>query len=398
METHGYRSGHKKLERKLGSYGNNYHQPPQRRLSGGCGGSNAGPRGGSGHGNKQHGDLAKRYTGASLVKAPKDGVSELQKRALDLTGAPLINYNSYDSHHIKEKVYRTQSATCHLTDRHDSCAAADSNVTLAQLQQQMLFLRQLQAAHQQQQQQHLTQFPRYDVYDSGHGSLDGSSCGGSDHDLRSASAGSAEAEGASSSGGLRGGELQCQAIHKRPLEAANSMPILTIQPDCHDEDLDFGDVEIEVEDERKYLPTDLFIDQHDKLCSTKSHNGNWTTGKWEDESGSCHASNVASANGSMAVRKTTSLNPEGFNLFSDQLDLLSSVRSNWNKNSSCGSSEDGASGSTGFEDSSLGSTGFEDTALGSTGFESGFEDKQKDFESAMENLTQEMGSILLRKI
>ena len=27
METHGYRSGHKKLERKLGSYGNNYHQP-----------------------------------------------------------------------------------------------------------------------------------------------------------------------------------------------------------------------------------------------------------------------------------------------------------------------------------------------------------------------------------
>ena len=138
---------------------------PQRRLSGGCGGSNAGPRGGSGHGNKQHGDLAKRYTGASLVKAPKDGVSELQKRALDLTGAPLINYNSYDSHHIKEKVYRTQSATCHLTDRHDSCAA-DSNVTLAQLQQQMLFLRQLQAAHQQQQ-QHLTQFPRYDVYDSG---------------------------------------------------------------------------------------------------------------------------------------------------------------------------------------------------------------------------------------
>jgi len=190
--------------------------------------------------------------------------------------------------------------------------------------------------------------------------------------------------------GLPGGELQCQAINKRPLEAANSMPILTIQPDCLDkESLDFGDVEIEVEDERKYLPTDLFIDQHEKLCSTKSHNGNWTTGKWEEEDRT-HDTNVLSVNGSMAVRKTTSLNPEGFNLFSDQLDLLSSVRSNWNKNTSCSSSE--ASGSTGFEETAIGSTGFEEA--GSTGFE----DKQKDFESALENLTQEMGSILLRKI
>lgn len=375
-----YRSGHKKLERKLGyGSGTNYHQPqPQRRLSGGSNGGH-GHRGGAGKGC----DLAKRYTGASLVKAPKGdgGVTELQKRALDLTGAPLINYNCHDKN-SHDKVYRTQSLQ---SDSHE--------VTLAQLQQQMIFLRQLQAATHHQQQMH---FPRYDVYDSGHGSLDGSSCGGSDHDLRSASAGSAEAETTGS--GQCGGQL------KRPLEAANSMPIL-LQTELFGGSGD--DVEIEVEDERKYLPTDLFIDQHEKLCSTKS----WSGHRWADaeENGRCPSASVQG----IAMRKTTSLNPEGFNLFSDQLDLLSSVRSNWNKNSSsCGSSEDGAAagfedtaiGSTGFDDTAIGSTGFDDTAMGATGFEdsamglTSFEDKQKDFESAMENLTHEMGSILLRKI
>ena len=91
---------------------------------------------------------------------------------------------------------------------------------------------------------------------TGHGSLDGSSCGGSDHDLRAASAGSAAEE------------------PKRLLEAANSMPILSLlqgQADLEDEGAFGGaaSVEIELEDERKYLPTDLFI-EHEKLCSTKS--------------------------------------------------------------------------------------------------------------------------------
>merc|ERR1719369_364150 len=176
---------------------------------------------------------------------------------------------------------------------------------------------------------------------------------------------------------------------KRPLEAANSMPIL-LQTDSPEEEL-FGsvdDVEIEVEDERKYLPTDLFIDQHEKLCSTKSHNGNWTLGKWEE--GRCQSTSVGISG--VAVRKTTSLNPEGFNLFSDQMDLLSSVRSNWNKNSSSGSSEDGAAAC--LEDSAVGASGFDDTAMGTSGFEdssmglTSFDEKHNDFESAMENLTQ----------
>ena len=145
-------------------------------------------------------------------------------------------------------------------------------------------------------------------------------------------------------------------------------------------------MEIELEDERKYLPTDLFI-EHEKLCSTKSHNGNWTTGKWEKRG----VVNPASA---VAVRKTTSLNvqrEDGFTLFSsDQLDLLSSVRSNWTT-SSGGSSSSGGSDYGG--DMTVAASGM---ATQECIQEPGADNNS--FEDAMKNLTQGMGTMILRKM
>jgi len=366
-----YRLGHKKLERKSGLYsggGTHYsrsqdHYPhPHVRSRGLSGGG--GPK-------KPRDQDVKRYIGASLVKAPKDvgqtvrdhsatDLAHLQKRALDLTGAPLIQYHNphtITTHNEKEKVYRTQS----LQEQHHDTAA------LQQLHQQMLFLRQLQAQHNQQ----MHAFPRYDVYDSGHGSLDGSSCGGSDHDLRAASTGSTEEP-------------------KRLLEAANSMPILTLlghQADkVIDQEASHDAVEIELEDERKYLPTDLFI-EHEKLCSTKSHNG-----KWENN----RKAQSPNASGG-AVRKTTSLNvhheEDGFTLFSsDQLDLLSSVRSNWNKTSSSGgSSTSGGSDYGGDVAAAAVLSPMQASGSGGVGGDDIFED-------AIKNLTQDMGTMILTKM
>ena len=164
-----YRLGHKKLERKSGLYSGggthnsrsqDHYPHPHVRSRGLSGGG--GPK-------KPRDQDVKRYIGASLVKAPKDvgqtvrdhsatDLAHLQKRALDLTGAPLIqspnpHTTPTTAHNEKEKVYRTQS----LQEQHHDTAA------LQQLHQQMLFLRQLQAQHNQQ----MHAFPRYDVYDSG---------------------------------------------------------------------------------------------------------------------------------------------------------------------------------------------------------------------------------------
>ena len=109
-----------------------------------------------------------RYTGANLVKknSSKGGsgggggeaLTTLQKRALDLTGAPLISYSNGGAAD-KERAYRSQS----LNPDPTGIPSGPHDSGIQQLQQQMLFLRQLQAAQQQQ----LQQFPRYDVYDSG---------------------------------------------------------------------------------------------------------------------------------------------------------------------------------------------------------------------------------------
>lgn len=208
-------------------------------------------------------------------------------------------------------------------------------------------------------------FTKFSPIFTGHGSLDGSSCGGSDHDLRAASAGSPGA---------------AEEPKKQVLEAANSMPILSLLS-CHQVDEENA-YEIELEDERKYLPTDLFRDEHEKLCSTKSHNGKW-------EMGNCRPANV--------IRKTTSLNvqqeeEDGFTLFSsDQLDLLSSVRSNWNKTSSA--SEGSSSGSDYGGDMTAAMATC--TAQDSSGL---MMQDPNNFEEAMKNLTQEMGTMILRKM
>ena len=121
-------------------------------------------------------DICCRYTGANLVKknSSKGGsgggggseggapLTTLQKRALDLTGAPLISYSNGGGGGgaaDKERAYRSQS----LNPDPTGIPSGPYDSGIQQLQQQMLFLRQLQAAQQQQ----LQQFPRYDVYDSG---------------------------------------------------------------------------------------------------------------------------------------------------------------------------------------------------------------------------------------
>ena len=205
---------------------------------------------------------------------------------------------------------------------------------------------------------------------TGHGSLDGSSCGGSDHDLRAASTGSTEEP-------------------KRLLEAANSMPILTLLGHQADKVINqealYDAVEIELEDERKYLPTDLFI-EHEKLCSTKSHNGKWDNNKTAAQS--------PNASGG-AVRKTTSLNvhqeEDGFTLFSsDQLDLLSSVRSNWNKTSSSGGSSTSGGSDYGGDVAAAVSSPMQASGSGGGGDDI--------FEDAIKNLTQDMGTMILTKM
>ena len=237
---------------------------------------------------KKPGTDLNKYIGANLIKNDGD-LSQLQKRALDLTGVPLINFNAK---HDKDKLtaHRTQSL----------------NVTKDELQQiqHLMYMQQLQLSGGGQY--------GYVNYDSGHGSLDGSSCG-SDHDL-------AEDFGLTS---------------KRMLEAANSMPLLPSY------DADDKNVEIEVEDEKKYLPTDLFQDEHPKLCSTKSLT------VWDEKK--------------QGVRKTAS--SDGFTLFSsDQLDLLGSIRSDWEKSSDSVTSV-----------------------------------KKKHFESAIKSLTNDMSSIFLSR-
>ena len=87
-----------------------------------------------------------------------EALTTLQKRALDLTGAPLISYSNGGAAD-KERAYRSQS----LNPDPTGIPSGPYDSGIQQLQQQMLFLRQLQAAQQQQ----LQQFPRYDVYDSG---------------------------------------------------------------------------------------------------------------------------------------------------------------------------------------------------------------------------------------
>ena len=89
-----------------------------------------------------------------------EALTTLQKRALDLTGAPLISYSSNGGAAAdKERAYRSQS----LNPDPSGIPSGPYDSGIQQLQQQMLFLRQLQAAQQQQ----LQQFPRYDVYNSG---------------------------------------------------------------------------------------------------------------------------------------------------------------------------------------------------------------------------------------
>jgi len=442
---------HKKLERKSGGH---HHTKKAKKAA-------AAAENGQNSVASKHGDVTK-YIGVSLIKKEIQGhdLTHLQKRALDLTGAPLINYNAaHDSADkaaaaataAKQAVYRTQSLNPNVRKNHQKTSDAD----LQQLHQ-LLYLQQLQQQLQQHQYGFMTAATAtpsgggksYDVYDSGHGSLDGSSCG-SDHDI---GCGSFQDAAAAAEGGA------LAAASKRMLEACNSMPLLPsygTRPDDDREVVVADDLEIEVEDEQKYLPLDLFqdVDQHSKLCTSISLR---RLNTWGDDQSEM---TVAAGSGGpkQGIRKTTSLvvspqptaplSPDAaaatltpsdaFNLFSDQLDLLSSIRSNWEKSSSSSSSTSSpAPSSCASSDSSCSSSAaaaamtaagssscisdsedlsglrkystssVDSCASGATSGGAGDDDdvnenttsKRKNLETAIKNLTYDMSTFLLRKV
>lgn len=497
---------HKKLERKSGFHHNHVNRKANKKEIGGGGGGERSPPGAAAASTATANNTGSKcdvskYIGASLIK--KEGphhpptnndLTHLQKRALDLTGAPLINYNaSHDSSDKREEavtaaavaavaaaaaaaakqaVYRTQSL--------NPVSQSKDQPDLQQLHQ-LLYLQQLQ---QQLHNQHppyshhfvtsspMTSQANHDAYDSGHGSLEGSSCG-SDHDLGgNGSNGSSCGSGHADAG--EGGGGRVTGASKKLLEAANSMPVLPsygMRPDnSHDLDRTTlgDDLEIELEDEQKYLPIDLFqdSDQHSKLCTSQSLRRRQV---WEQDTTETAAASAAVAKvhggGKAGIRKTSSLvakstaaavttatptPSDGFTLFSDQLDLLSSIRSNWEKSSnsafsssppiigSCGSSTSSSSaadedhlglrkyssdqdnlglrkysdqdhhssgGVRKYSTSSLDSCSSSDVTnpVGTdddiTSMTSGMtSSKKKNLESAIKNLTYDMSTFLLRKI
>lgn len=411
MEGH---RGHRKLERKSGYHNHHtFNKKNSKKLDNDKSGS-------------KHSDVNK-YIGASLIKAGPDGagggaggggapggpdLTQLQKRALDLTGAPLISYNVSHDHEAKQEaakqsVYRTQSLSHPVRGNKDnSLQQIQQLLYLQQLQQQLQPFGFITAAAASS-----TSTPPppaaagkrcYEVgynCDSGHGSLDGSCCG-SDHDIGTGSCDVSDlCVGASSA--------------KKSLEAANSMPLLPSYNhfrqdlDEHDfrsdETASIDDLEIEVEDEQKYLPTDLFQDDCSKLklSTTKSlmrmmGGRGLTSWDQDDEDG---------GNRKQGIRKTsslvveTTLSSDGFTLFSDQVDLLGSIRSNWEKSStgsgsqasSCSSADEDHEGPRKYSTSSVDS-------CGSAATDTSAPSKKKNLEAAIKNLTYDMSTFLLRKI